>query len=533
MSIPKEPRQLMINIMYLVLTAMLALNVSAEIFNAFKIVDSGLVKSNKALSESNAALPTLIRDGAKKKASLAQYAERIDPAREAAKTLVSEINQMVDEMIDGSGNINGVVDDGDWVIKDGVKVELRGKKNNDVTSRILVNEGRGEELKDKLQEFRDLIVSLVDEGSDREAFLREIPEIVDNETWKEKAAGKSEYTWSKFNFDRMPLQAVLPILHKFQNDVISLESSFLGYLANKVGTTTDVVLDKFTVVSAAEKTYVINGEEFVTDVFLSASASAESNTGISIKVNGQPMQVNSDGVATFRQRAAGVGKKTYTVEGSIRNPITEEIQSFKKDYEYEVGERSAAISASKMNVFYVGVDNPVEVSVAGVSSSQVNVTATGDGSPSITKNSDGTFTVRASRATGNRTGAVLTVSAPGFSTSKEFRVKAIPDPVPTLSNVRGGAMSSGQFKAQGGVMPVLEGFDFDARCTLDGFRIVRVAPRADPEIETNPGASYSDAARRLVAKATAGDRYFFENIKCKCPGDVASRDIGTMTFSIN
>ncbi len=533
MSIPKEPRQLMINIMYLVLTAMLALNVSAEIFNAFKIVDNGLVKSNKALSESNSALPALIRDGAKKKPSLEQYAERIDPARDAAKTLSAEIEALVNDMIDGSGNINGIVDDGDWVIKDGVKTELRGKKNNDATTRILVNEGKGEELKGKLNEYRDLIISLVDEGKDREEFLREIPEIIDDETWKEKGVGKKDYTWAKFNFDRMPLQAVLPILHKFQNDVVSLESSFLGYLANKVGTTTDVVLDKFTVVSAPEKTYVIDGEEFSTDVFLSASASAESNTGISIRVNGQTLQVNSDGVATFSQRASGIGKKTYLVEGSIRNPVTDEVQSFKREYEYEVGQRSAAISASKMNVFYVGVDNPVEVSVAGVPSSQVNVSVSGDGAPTISKNSDGTFTVKATRATGNKVGAVVTVSAPGFSASKDFRVKAIPDPVPTLSNQRGGAMSSGQFKAQGGILPVLEGFDFDARCTLDGFRIVRAAPRADPEVESNPGASYSDAARRIVAKATAGDRYFFENIKCKCPGDVASRDIGTMTFLIN
>ena len=67
MSIPKEPRQIMINIMYLVLTALLALNVSAEIFNAFKVVDKSMVKSNQALDDANSKMPEAIKDGAKKR----------------------------------------------------------------------------------------------------------------------------------------------------------------------------------------------------------------------------------------------------------------------------------------------------------------------------------------------------------------------------------------------------------------------------------------------------------------------------------
>ena len=131
MSIPKEPRQLMINIMYLVLTAMLALNVSAEIFNAFKIVDKGLIKSNKAIEESNKALPELIRDGAKKKKALAQYAERIDPAHELTVTMKQEIEDIIEYLIDASGNQDGVYNDDDYVFKDGKKTTtLRGKKNN-------------------------------------------------------------------------------------------------------------------------------------------------------------------------------------------------------------------------------------------------------------------------------------------------------------------------------------------------------------------------------------------------------------------
>lgn len=536
MSIPKEPRALMINIMYLVLTAMLALNVSAEIFNAFKIVDKGLIKSNKALEESNKALPELIRDGAKKKKALEQYAERIEPAQELSKVMNQEMDEIMDWLIDASGNQDGEYNDEDYIFKDGKKTStLRGKKNKDVTTRLLVKEGRGEELKAQLMEYRDKILELVDE-EDRASFAKEIPSIIDDETWREKAATKSKnakFDWATFNFKQMPVQAVLPIFRKFQNDVISTEASFLNYLANKVGTSTDVVLDKFTVVSSPEKTYVINGETFKTEVFMSASASAESNTGVSISVNGRPLSVNEDGVAEFSTRANGVGKKIYNVEASIKNPVTDEVQTFKRTYEYEVGERSAAISASKMNVFYIGVDNPVEVSVAGVASSQVNVSMGGSGGGSISKNSDGTYNVRVKQPTPNGQFAKINLTAPGFSASKDFRVKRIPDPVPMLSKSRGGKMGSGTFKVQGGVSPVLQGFDFDAKCDIAGFTVVRVPRRQDPEIAINPGGSYKGDAQRVINKAVPGDRYFFENIKCKCPGDPAARDLGTMSFVIN
>jgi hypothetical protein len=85
MSIPKEPRQLMINVMYLVLTALLALNVSAEIFNAFDMVDKGLKSANETLDESNSQLPVLIKEAAKKKASLSTYADRIDGVTSLSK----------------------------------------------------------------------------------------------------------------------------------------------------------------------------------------------------------------------------------------------------------------------------------------------------------------------------------------------------------------------------------------------------------------------------------------------------------------
>jgi len=488
MSIPKEPRQLMINIMYLVLTALLALNVSAEIFNAFKMVDNGLISANKSIDESNKSLPELIRTGAKKKSSLATYADRIGGIQAVSAEANDYIDEIVNTLIDESGDRSGAVDEGDYVDVKGNRV-LRGKKNYDGVTRIMVEAGKGEELLSKMKEWKTKYMSFLDDE------------------------------------DKAKYESVLPIN-------IDEEAEMLNYLAGKVGTTTDVVLDKFTVVSAPKKSYIIKGDKFETDVFLSAAAGGDSNTGISISVNGKRLATDKEGVAKFTQTASSTGVKKYSANISVTNPATGETKSYKKQFEYEVGERSVAISPSKMNVFYIGVDNPVEISAAGVNSTKIKVSMGGSGGGTISKNGDGTYNVKVTKPTKPNAPAKVNVSADGLNASKDFRVKRIPDPVAKLSKKRGGTISPGEFKAQQGVIPALENFDFEARCNIAGFRLVRVAPRQDAEIAVNRGGKFSGEVKSLIAKAKPGDRYFFEEIKAKCPGDAAPRNIGGMTFNV-
>lgn len=522
MSIPKEPRQLMINIMYLVLTALLALNVSAEIFNAFEMVDEGLKSASASLDSSNEALPVLIRDASKKKASLAVYADKIDDIRLLSKNSTVYIDNIIDTLIKESSN--GAIGDDVYVTLESGKKELRGKKNYDGTTRVMVGDGVGEELKNRMLAIKQQFIEFADEP-DRAALQAKIPIDIDEDAWK--LSPNKKLSWSDFTFGHMPLGATMPIFSKFKNDIKASEAEMLNYLAGKVGVGgATVVLDKYKVVSAPKKSYIIKGEKFETDVFLSASAGKDSQTGLSISVNGQSMRPDADGVAKFTQTASSTGIKKYNASITITDPVTGERKSFKNEFEYEVGERSVAISASKMNVFYMGVDNPVEVSAAGVPSDKVNVSMDGG---SIRKNGDGTYTVTATKPTKN---AKINVSAPGMTASKVFRVKPFPSPVPKLNTKPGGNISSGELKSVQGVLPVLENFDFEARCNIVGFRMVRVAPRSDAEIAVNQGGKFKGQASAILKKAKAGDRYFFEDIKCKCPGDKGPRDIGTMSFSV-
>jgi hypothetical protein len=179
-----------------------------------------------------------------------------------------------------------------------------------------------------------------------------------------------------------------------------------------------------------------------------------------------------------------------------------------------------------MNVFYIGVENPISVSAAGVSSNDVKVTATG---VNVANKGGGHFTITASTP-GE---AVLTVSAPGVSQRFTYRVKRIPDPTPLLgAKHRSKAMANGEFKAQGGIASVLENFDFDAKCDVVGFEVTYLPKRQDPITKQNSGARWNGDVQDWVNKAKPGDAYFFDDIKCKCPGDAAARNLGGLAFKI-
>jgi len=528
MSIPKEPRQLMINVMYIVLTALLALNVSAAVFNAFEMVEKGLKNANASLDQANANLPKVIEKRASKKPEYKKYADRAPLAHQYSQEFSDYVESILDTLIDAAGNKDGKIDGGDSIVLNGIKM-LKGKRDYDATTRIMAEGPKGMELHDKIHEYKNKFISLVD-TVDQASFAANIPLEIDDEAWRHDITPRRN--WADFTFNHMPLMSTLPIFRKFQNDAKSAEAAVLNYLLKKVGGE-EIVLDNFLVMSAPEKSYVIKGDKYVSKIFLGAAASKKVNTKIDIFVNGRRLPVDENGVAKLVIPATTIGKKTYKASIKVTNPVTNEVKTYDETFSYEVGERSVAISPMKMNVFYTGVDNPVEVSASGISSNAMKVSMSGAGGGTITKNADGTYNVRVTRPTKKGEFAYVNVSAPGIEPAKkEFRVKRIPDPVAKLGRKMSGGISSGEFKLNKGIIPTLDNFDFDARCNIVGYRLVRSPRRDDPKVAENRGGRYGTKAQALVNAAKPGDRYFFENVKCKCPGDKYAREINPLTFII-
>jgi len=548
MSIPKDPRQLMINLMYLVLTALLALNVSAEVMNAFKTIDDSLIKSNtttnKAIDEQATALNALL--GEKSKEKFKPLGVAVTDIRAEIAGFNDWVGQLKDDLIDAAGDQSGAVDDADFLYPENpAKKIIKGKKNKDVTTNMLVKEGKGDELATKIAEVRQNIVDIyskvINENKETFGFIKggridqaaadaNIASFANNisldidQNWEEQSDGDKN-SWADFRFRQMPLISVLPLLTKFQTDAKNAEALGVSKLAELVGGK-QIVFNQFFPVINAKKAYVIKGGKFEAEVSLGAYSSDIPPANINLTVNGKRLPVGKDGKAVFTDAASGLGTKTLNLSATVTNPLTGEVTTSKSSFDYEVGETSATVSADKMNVFYIGVDNPISVSVAGVSSNAVKVNCSGGGCN--LNGGKGKYSVKVTKPGDVK----INVAGGGLSKSVPFRVKRIPDPVAKLGKKQDGTMGNGEFKAQRGVIPWLEGFDFDAKCRIQGFNLVRVAKRQDPVASNNAGGTFNEKSLRLVRAAKPGDTYYFENVKATCPGDAAGRKINSMVFKI-
>jgi gliding motility-associated protein GldM len=515
MSIPKEPRQLMINLMYLVLTAMLALNVSAEIINAFFALNKGINNTNGIVDNSNIRLKASIDAQAKAYSNPATASAKsgAEKAIEISKEFASYITSLNDEMVEAAGGPNPAYTDGRPV----------RYKDKDVTTRMFLPEGqnRGVELETKINETRAKYLALVSDPKERADLEKQIALGV--ETMEEISKVSKAKTWSEYKFKQMPVAAVMPLFTKLRADAKNSETSLLNYFADKVNIK-EIKFDGFKVAIAPKNGYIIQGEKFEADVYL-AAYSTNPGSGVSISVNGGGI-ATKDGVGHYTATAGELGKKKVTASASIKNPMTGETKTVNGEFEYEVGRRSVAISADKMNVFYIGVDNPVSVSAAGVSSNLLKASGSG---VSLTDKGDGKYNVTASAPNPN---ASITVSAPGLQQTFPFRVKRIPDPVAKLGNKMGGSMGNGEFKAQSGVLAWLEGFDFDAKCQIQSYRLTRVPKRQDPVVIENSGGSFNGQCRSLADAAKPGDIYYIDDVKARCPGDQSGRQVNSMVFTI-
>jgi len=533
MSIPKEPRQLMINLMYLVLTAMLALNVSAKIINAFFVIDSGIKNSNTVFDAANTTALQSLEKSVEQDRS--RYQPLLDVAKETQR-VSKEFDQYVETIRDAM-----VTETGGYYTEEESEEHAgqpKGYKNKDVTTRYLVTEKKGDELEQKINATREQLLALVRKlaGTPGTAITNEtIAELEKSislkvsDSWKkDKKALKQNknLTWAEYTFKQMPLASVFPLLTKVQNDMKSSEAAILNYLVSNVGATSFKV-DQFIPISSAKKSYIIAGESYEAEISVGASSKSITDN-IAVSVDGRSIPV-VDGIAKYNVNPNSTGVKSYNVNVTLTNPVTGKRETYTKAFGYEVGRRSVTVSAEKMNVFYVGVENPISVSAAGVSTNSLNVTGSGGGI-TLTPAGAGKFIVKATSPTND---AKIVVSGQGLpATTFNYRVKRIPDPVAKIAGRVDGEISSGEFKVQRGIAAILENFDFDAACSIQSFRVVYIARRQDAVLVQNDGALFSASAKDAINKAKPGDQYIFDDIKARCPGDAAGRKVNSITLSI-
>ncbi len=397
---------------------------------------------------------------------------------------------------------------------------MKRQDDLDASTRYFIEDNKkGYELKKKIDEFQSAYAALID-TADIEVVTNKLP----LSTKPQKAGGD----WARDNFFQMPPIASLTMLTKVLSDVKSTEGLLVGYFFSKIGSSEElkpdeIVFNAFSAQITSPSAYILQGETFEANVFLAATSSKNDN--VSVSVNGQGLRPDDKGIAHYKS-SPGVGE--YELKGSIslKNPKTNAVTNYPlPPFKYTVAAPFATVSPTKMNVFYIGVDNPVQISAAGVSASKLNVTMD-NGSIS---GSGGNYTVRVT--TQGKTN--VNVSANGKSYGAfPFRIKLIPNPIAKVSGMPGGRINAAVWKAQKGVIADLENFDFDAKFEVLSFNMFYQPKLQDPGIASATGPYFSAAMQAFVSKAKPGDIFYIEEIKVKGP-DGLSRKIPGIAFKID
>lgn len=514
MALPKDPRQKMINFMYLVLTAMLAMNVSAEILNAFDIVNDSITTSNNSIDAKNNVTYNQFAKQFKDNAGrVGPYKEKADAVKKLSTESVAYIETLKNEIIKESGGLNE-------------KKELKGKDNLDAATRVMENRKEGPKLEEKLKALRKQLLEQVDPQI-RAEMDKNLP--LNIKVGNAKTHGDGPKSWTVYHFNMVPSIAAITILSKFQNDIKNSESLIIDELLKEIGAK-DIPFD------AMEAFVSMNSKSFTTGQDLEAKiAIGAYSTTVSpdIIVNGQKLDV-VNGIATYKAAgltALGEHKLTGTI--SLKRPNGEVITR-QIDETYNVGASATAISADKMNLLYIAVQNPISITAAGVPAENVIATIEGAGGR-IEKTGAGKFSVTVGqtgkaiiRVASNVGGKITQLDA------KEYRVKEIPDPVMKVGTFTNGVVRTAEFKQQTGVRAVLENFEFEGvKYDVIGFRVGVDAKGKEYVDEVANSAYFPGPALNAIRNAKPGDRVYVENIKVKGPdGRVRNIPYG-LTFTLN
>ncbi|TZF82141.1 gliding motility protein GldM [Pedobacter sp. BS3] len=506
----ETPRQKMIGIMYLVLMAMLALNVSDTILNAFSTLNDSLQTST---SNVNTGLQQSIQafEATKMKDNPQRAKPILDKIRETQR-IAGELNTMVDQLKKELETAGGG--------RDPQTGELKGRDNLDVSPRIMVQQGKGAKLKAKINETREKLLNLLD-PRDRAS----VNFSLEAKDPTKRTTDGTRKNWEESNFgEGIPLTATITILSKIQADAKNAESAVVKKFLSKMDEAL-VNLDAFAAVAVAPTSYVIQGQPYTAEVFLTAS---DSKSSPDIAVNGSRLPVK-DGKGLYTVNTNSEGSFTWVgtinvkqTDGTVKTYTT-------PPQKYQVARPSAVVSPDKMNVFYIGVDNPVSISAPGIPKENLKVSMKG-GSIS---GSNGKYIVKVHEV-GD---ASISVSAdiggkPVNFGATPFRVKRIPDPVAKVAGKSGGTLGAAVIKSQDAIFAMLENFDFDARFRITRYTLIIAKPRADAVVLSANGNEFTGPVRSAISGITPGSRVIFDNIVAVGP-DGSQRQLNPIAFTAN
>lgn len=554
----ETPRQKMIGMMYLVLTCLLALNVSKDILKGFVTVNESLEKTNKGVQLSNEKMLAEFQKIAEKKASAKAYYDKAIESRKLTMDAVAYIDKLKKKLIEISEEVDKDVAD-TMRLRSMEKLEEFDKPTfqligSDETNPVS-KEYSAKELRGNLNTLCDKLDGIVEEmNKHTETKLPPADYISLKEKIKlmrpvdsNETIDDLKMTWELQNFYNLPVAAVITNLSKIQSDIKNLETEMINQFAAASGKQI-VNFDAFSAKVVAPSKYIRSGENYSADIILSASSSDFNSENMQILIGakydtaakklineGTPLML-SGGAGKFDVKTSGQGDQTLAGVIKFTNGKGE-TEYYPFEDKYTVAAPSSAVSADYMNVFYAGLPNALTISAAGVAPTNLVAKVNGNSAPLIPAG-NGKYTIKPTTVgTGSCQIVVYSREANGQLKAQgppaTFRIKAIPTPFVKINGkyaLGTFEMKKNELAALSAISADIPGFDLNAKFKIKSYKVVTM-PNGIVSEDKCEGFNFSPAAKASVSKIKTGGRVFLEDIIASGPNG-EQIPLGNVTIKI-
>ncbi len=520
--------------MYLVLTALLALNVSKEVLNAFSVVNDSVLLTNENFSRKLKSTYASFEKGFHlNQSEVGPFWDKAKKAQKLSSEMVEYIENLRDEMI---AKTERIPLDSARVIP---LLKLQKKDDYSIPTNYLMgsagdgSNGKSGELKNKIVEFRKKMMDLVDPK------YRELLNFgLETDGVYFDASGNKE-SWEIHNFYEIPLAADIPILNKIITEVYNAELDIVNVLLNSISAD-DFKYDRIEAKVLPASNYLFTGETYEAEVIVAAYDTSQSpNVYLMRGVDSLPLSRKSqatlissrEGRVRFSFPSYSAGLEKYAGFVSVVNSSgIENIYHFKN--EYVVAQPSLTVSATNMNVLYAGVNNPVSISISGVPAEDIfPVISCG----TIKQNPGKNGWVVVVPATCRQAVIEVSVRIGGGTKrmgSENFRVKKLPDPVPTIANKKDGFVSRDILIAAGNIAAKMpDDFEFNYSFEIISFKMTLQRGFTVYHYDSK-NSKLTDEMIAQIKNTNRGQGILFEEITARGP-DGADRLLSPLSITIN
>jgi len=503
MAAANSPRQRMINLMYLVFIAMMALNMGKEVLSAFGLMNEKLQTANERYQLTNeAAFAELERKEQEKPEDYKEALEKARQVRELSNEYYSYLSSLKEEVMSQASNKTDyqVMDKSDFLDEkffktDGLKPE-------------------GQKFLDEINKYRTQLISLL--GAKDEALKKIIEErFSTGENNKVKNREGNTIGWVQYNYEGFPYIASVTKFSQLQSDIRQTEQDFYkAMLGEKMKD--ELSMKHYTTLLEQSRGAYYANQQFDGAIVLGRKDNSTKPKRVELTLDGRKLSESEvevvEGKIKLKVNTGNVGEHKiagtlYYEQDGQETPV-EVAQSFTTIPR----PNEAVISADKMNVVYRGVVNPMTISMPGVPDNQVTASA-----PGLSRKSGPNYIMKpnvgSAEVTINVTG---TIEGQKFSSSKKFRIKDIPKPEGAILRTTGAVKLAKANILAGELSVAFNDFDFDLSTRVNSFRIL--VPGQPSVVVQGNRVSASGPAAAAVNRAKRGDIIQISEIRYSVSG---------------